>query len=216
MRRKNIRRGAVFAVVLGVGLTGMVTASTLNAPFAVADTANTTGPYDPTPSGGDNQGNGNAPENGTVGKADAKNPNGQLPGGSDSNNGYECDGNNGIGDEGGNPAHTGCVETEQEPGGPGGPGGPGSSSVDTPEEEGEVLGESEEAPTPGSPDVPRGETLGETVVAAPAAAAVAAAPAQLPVTGPGMLTYVLALVGTILVLGGLVLVRATKESAVVL
>ena len=43
---------------------------------------------------------------GCVGKADNKNPKGQAPDGSDRNNGYECDGNNGIGKT--NPAHTGC------------------------------------------------------------------------------------------------------------
>lgn len=43
---------------------------------------------------------------GCVGKADNKNPPGQQPGGSDRNNGYECDGNKGLGK--GNPAHTGC------------------------------------------------------------------------------------------------------------
>ncbi|MGZ4590233.1 MAG: hypothetical protein ACXV2I_05520 [Actinomycetes bacterium] len=43
---------------------------------------------------------------GCVGKADNKNPKGQRPNGSDHNNGYECDGNHGIGRT--NPAHTGC------------------------------------------------------------------------------------------------------------
>ncbi len=47
------------------------------------------------------------PAAGTVGKADSKTPKGQLPGGSDGNNGYECDGNSGIART--NPAHTsGC------------------------------------------------------------------------------------------------------------
>jgi LPXTG-motif cell wall-anchored protein len=41
-----------------------------------------------------------------VGAADNKNPKGQAPDGSDHNNGYECDGNHGIGRS--NPAHTGC------------------------------------------------------------------------------------------------------------
>jgi hypothetical protein len=45
---------------------------------------------------------------GCVGKADNKNPSGQAPNGPvDHNNGYECDGNNGIGQT--NPAHTGCT-----------------------------------------------------------------------------------------------------------
>ena len=56
-------------------------------------------------------GNGNAtgqPCAGCVGKADNKNPHGQAPNGpTDSNNGYECDGNNGIGQT--NPAHTSCT-----------------------------------------------------------------------------------------------------------
>ena len=43
---------------------------------------------------------------GCVGKADNKNPHGQMPGPSDRNAGYECDRNNGIGKT--NPAHTGC------------------------------------------------------------------------------------------------------------
>ncbi|MDT7537399.1 MAG: hypothetical protein QOI82_984 [Actinomycetota bacterium] len=43
---------------------------------------------------------------GCVGKADNKNPKGQAPNGSDHNNGYECDGNHGVGK--GNPAHTAC------------------------------------------------------------------------------------------------------------
>ena len=46
---------------------------------------------------------------GCVGKADNKNPKGQFPNGSDHNNGYECDGNHGIGRT--NPAHTGCTTT---------------------------------------------------------------------------------------------------------
>lgn len=85
--------------------------------------ANQGGPYDhncttdedgnPSPSGNGND-NGNAtgqPCAGCVGQADDKNPgagggHGQSPGGSDHNNGYECDGNHGVGRT--NPAHTGC------------------------------------------------------------------------------------------------------------
>jgi hypothetical protein len=44
---------------------------------------------------------------GCVGHADNQEPPGQQPGGSDANNGYECDGNQGIGQ--GNPAHTSCT-----------------------------------------------------------------------------------------------------------
>ena len=45
---------------------------------------------------------------GEVGKADNKNPQGQMPDASDNNNGYECDGNSGIAR--GNPAHTACTQ----------------------------------------------------------------------------------------------------------
>ena len=60
---------------------------------------------------GDPSGNGyghnNTPNGaGTEGKADSKFPPGQAPDGSDHNNGYECDGNGGVGQT--NPAHTGC------------------------------------------------------------------------------------------------------------
>jgi hypothetical protein len=63
------------------------------------------------PSGNGN-GDGNAtgqPCAGCVGNADDKNPPGQFKDGSDHNNGYECDGNNGIGKT--NPAHSGCSPT---------------------------------------------------------------------------------------------------------
>ncbi|MDQ1696402.1 MAG: hypothetical protein QOJ03_1755 [Frankiaceae bacterium] len=66
---------------------------------------------DGSPSGNGN-GKGNAkgkPCAGCVGKADNKNPPGQYKDGSDHNNGYECDGNHGIGRS--NPAHTGCTTT---------------------------------------------------------------------------------------------------------
>ena len=49
---------------------------------------------------------GGRPCAGCVGKADNKNPSGQAPDGTDHNNGYECDGNSGVGKT--NPAHTGC------------------------------------------------------------------------------------------------------------
>ena len=71
------------------------------------------GPYCSTRHGLASQngnGNGNAvgkPCAGCVGKADNKNPHGQMPNGSDHNAGYECDRNHGIGRT--NPAHTGCT-----------------------------------------------------------------------------------------------------------
>jgi LPXTG-motif cell wall-anchored protein len=49
---------------------------------------------------------------GCVGKADNKNPHGQMPNASDANAGYECDTNHGIAK--GNPAHTACVSGPQE------------------------------------------------------------------------------------------------------
>jgi hypothetical protein len=52
---------------------------------------------------------------GCVGKADNKNPKGQAPDGSDHNNGYECDGNHGVGR--GNPAHSGCRPASGSDGG---------------------------------------------------------------------------------------------------
>lgn len=75
--------------------------------------ANIHGPYDSTRNGAASQnGNGNGsavgkPCAGCVGKADNKNPAGQMPNGSDRNAGYECDRNHGIGRT--NPAHTGCT-----------------------------------------------------------------------------------------------------------
>ncbi|MEY2435136.1 MAG: hypothetical protein QOC92_4861 [Acidimicrobiaceae bacterium] len=80
--------------------------------------ANVDGPYDSTRDGspsGNGNGNGQAtgkPCAGCVGKADNKNPPGQQPGPEDHNNGYECDGNNGIAKT--NPAHTGCVDPPPE------------------------------------------------------------------------------------------------------
>ncbi|GAA4444435.1 hypothetical protein GCM10023148_51390 [Actinokineospora soli] len=77
--------------------------------------ANTHGPYDSTRDGspsGNGSGTGKSvgkPCAGCVGKADNKNPPGQLPGPQDGNAGYECDRNHGIGRS--NPAHTGCTST---------------------------------------------------------------------------------------------------------
>jgi len=70
------------------------------------------GPYDPSgcglPSGNgkSTDNNSSKPCAGCVGNADAKNPPGQYPNGSDPNAGYECDRNQGVGQT--NPAHTGC------------------------------------------------------------------------------------------------------------
>jgi hypothetical protein len=91
-----------------------------SADVAASSSANTDcGSYcstsDGTPSANGN-GGGNAngkPCAGCVGNADNKNPPGQYKDGSDHNNGYECDGNNGVGK--GNPAHSGCKPTTTVP-----------------------------------------------------------------------------------------------------
>ena len=92
--------------------------------------ANQSGPFDPSAPGpnDENQGNGNSPDNGSVGKADGKNPPGQVNNTHD--RGYECAANKGVGDKGGNPAHTGCStgpnppEPPNPPNPPNGPEGP--------------------------------------------------------------------------------------------
>ena len=75
--------------------------------------ANTDGPDNPyhntcdgSPSQNGNGGGMGTPCAGCVGNADDKFPPGQAPNASDHNNGYECDGNRGVGKT--NPAHTGC------------------------------------------------------------------------------------------------------------
>jgi hypothetical protein len=115
--RTSLQRGAI-------GLTALVAALAFTvAPAAAvsANSANNSGPYDSTfPAGPSENGNGNGkavgrPDAGEVGKADNKNPKGQLPdAASDGNAGYECDTNSGIAK--GNPAHTGCTTTPPEEG----------------------------------------------------------------------------------------------------
>jgi LPXTG-motif cell wall-anchored protein len=85
------------------------------------DDAGDTGPYCGTARDHESlNGNGNGeavgkPCAGCVGKADNKNPPGQMPNAAeDRNSGYECDTNNGIGKT--NPAHTGCVSGTETPG----------------------------------------------------------------------------------------------------
>src|SRR5947209_6266053 len=112
IRRMSARTAAaLLLVVVGVFALGGAWSSAFAAAGGNGNGANQSGPYDPTPTSAapcpNNQGNGNAPCNGTVGNADGKNPPGQQPGGNDHNKGYECDGNKGVGNDGGNPAHTG-------------------------------------------------------------------------------------------------------------
>ena len=77
------------------------------------------GPYCSTRDGsasGNGNGGGEAtgkPCAGCVGKADNKNPPGQMPDASDGNAGYECDTNHGIART--NPAHTGCQSSTPPP-----------------------------------------------------------------------------------------------------
>lgn len=122
---------ALACLVLGLGalFVGLATSATASN-HSDGNGANQSGPYDPANVGeGDNQGNGNAPDNGTVGKADAKNPPGQVGNGTD--RGYECDDNKGIGDNGGNPAHSGCTPPTTPPGGQEGETCPDGSALPT-------------------------------------------------------------------------------------
>jgi len=91
---------AIAALSFGVGAAAM----------AAGGANSGCGPYCPNGVGnpaGNGYGNGNPqPSAGTEGNADSKFPPGQSPDGTDNNNGYECDGNGGVGQT--NPAHTGC------------------------------------------------------------------------------------------------------------
>jgi hypothetical protein len=145
--------------------------------------ANKHGPYDSTRNGAPSMnGNGKGkavgkPCAGCVGKADNKNPKGQMPNGSDRNAGYECDRNHGIGRT--NPAHTGCQAATSPPP-PGGsstpppppPGGsstpppppPGGSSTPPPPPPG---GSSTPPPAGGSSTPPPGGSFGPPPGSAP-------------------------------------------------
>ena len=183
------------------------------------------GPYcstrDGSPSGNGN-GTGKAtgkPCAGCVGKADNKNPKGQLPGGSDNNAGYECDRNHGIGRS--NPAHTGCTTGTAQP-----VGQPVTEPVNTPVTQpvthpttcpaGEsmvagtcVLGTSFSRPpaTAAGNDVPT-SVLGERVVRTPAGAV--AASSSLPFTGAPT-GELLALAITALTVGGALALAGRKR-----
>jgi hypothetical protein len=125
-RRVGVRLLAVGAVTFAITLVaapagannGKAVGHSFNHHNVSGESANVSGPYDGNSDGspsGNGNGDGNAtgePCAGCVGNADDKNPPGQLPDGSDDNNGYECDGNNGIAKT--NPAHTGCVTTTTE------------------------------------------------------------------------------------------------------
>jgi hypothetical protein len=186
------------------------------------------GPYDPDPAdpgasgvgqpsgnGKSTDNNGNRPCAGCVGKADYKNPPGQLPDGSDHNKGYECDGNEGVGKM--NPAHSGCVPSAPTPPAPSVT--PPTRAVTPPtesppesrppqanvEERGEVQGvqQGPEVPaTPPSPPVPA--AIPVSAVVTPAAEKLE----QLPVTGGQPLF--MGLLGLLLLVAGLGLARRLR------
>jgi hypothetical protein len=139
---------------------------------------------------------------GCVGRADNKNPNGQQPGGSDHNNGYECDGNHGIGRT--NPAHTGCAPTVPFSTPPPPPGGTTTTTT--------VPGPPA-AKTTGAVLVSRGTPAGyKETAASPAVPAPASWLGALPFTGLPALG--IAFVGLILVaLGALLTVSARRRQA---
>src|SRR3954451_4129358 len=105
---KSARFGAVAAAGVAVLSFGAAAPATAAPGGANADCGQYCSTYPDGPSNNGN-GGGNAtgrPDAGAVGNADNMNPQGQYPNGGDANNGYECDGNNGIAK--GNPAHTSC------------------------------------------------------------------------------------------------------------
>jgi hypothetical protein len=121
IRRMTARTAAavLLAVVGMLALGGAWTSAFADAGGVPNGGANQSGPYDPTTVPCDNQGNGNSACNGTnpgAGHADDKNPPGQV--GNTHDHGYECDDNKGIGNRGGNPAHSGnCVNDNTDPAG---------------------------------------------------------------------------------------------------
>jgi hypothetical protein len=123
---------STFSLALAVGVAGPAMAGSSNGPLNKPQTLSTAdlnsggangqcpgGPYCSTRNGSPSlNGNGKGkatgkPCAGCVGKADNKNPKGQMPNGTDHNAGYECDRNHGIGRT--NPAHTGCIPTVTPP-----------------------------------------------------------------------------------------------------
>jgi hypothetical protein len=191
--------------------------------------ANEHGAYDSTRDGSASEnGNGGGaatgqPCAGCVGNADNKNPPGQAPDGSDANNGYECDGNAGIGRS--NPAHTGCEATiAEEPPTPEVPLIPvvvtetktetsktpvvlaaaAAASSETPGHATEVLGISIERPATAA--APAGAVLG-TELTAPAAV--------LATTGAGSLLLAMGIAGLVLAAFGALLLVGNRRSTTV-
>ena len=166
MRRTSARTAiAIMLAVVGMLALGGAWSSATAAPGD--NGANQGGPYDPSGDcEGENQGNSQNCNGQQSGPSDDKNPPGQV--GNEHDRGYECDDNKGVGDKGGNPAHTGCTTTTIETNTQGCPAGQvcelgctsncGTTTTTVPGEEppsAEVLGLTEEAPAapaaPGSP-----------------------------------------------------------------
>lgn len=179
--------------------------------------ANKSGAYDSTCDGfASLNGNGGGaatgkPCAGCVGNADDKNPKGQAPNGSDSNKGYECDSNNGIGKS--NPAHTGCVSSTSTPSTTVAP----SPEVVVPEtDEPEVLPETVQ---PAATETPAPTVSPETAVLGNGLEAMTAAESETssPLAFTGMNVAVFAGIGTLLLAAGLAVLahrrRMTSSTA---
>ena len=183
--------------------------------------ANVHGPYDSTRDGtasANGNGGGHAtgkPCAGCVGKADNKNPKGQLPGGSDHNAGYECDGNHGIGR--GNPAHTGCTTADTPVVTPPAVTPPVVTppAVTPPAGTGTSVSPTHVTRRPTAPALVPAKVLGESFTRAPHAvageAAVATTPSTLPLTGAPTGTLLLA--GLLLVGSGAAVTASGRRSA---
>lgn len=222
---RTIARGALVALVAGTILVSAGTTASAgdgqgNGKASPTSANSGCGEYcstrDGSPSGNGN-GDGKAtgrPCAGCVGKADDKNPRGQFSNGSDSNNGYECDGNKGIARS--NPAHTGCTAsapvaapTVVAPLAPAAPGSTVTAPLGAPAPAGvtAVAGVKHVAPATGSTKAVEGQAsdvapqvLG-TRISRPGAA-----PAALPFTGSMTLELAFAALG--LLLAGVATTRA--------
>jgi hypothetical protein len=161
---------------------------------------------------------------GTEGRADNKFPPGQAPNGTDSNHGYECDQNPGVGN--GNPAHTTCLSTQSvtPPGGESHQPPSGGNETPPPRHEttppgGEVKPVTSSQSPPLGTETPPSNQLGEILVppttpAFPATIVAPPAPATrrggtLPFTGDR--SRVLTVIGMILIAVGAMAVRLTEE-----
>ncbi len=167
--------------------------------------ANDGDPYDSTCTGTpslNGNGGGDAvgrPCAGCVGAADNMNPRGQMPNGTDANNGYECDGNSGVGKT--NPAHTGCAAIPPPPPPPPPPPECPEDNPDTPRDECEPLDRVKR----------RFFREGDLEEFEPVVRPRRVLPAPLPFTGAS--TSDVALVGLLLIAAGAALVRRPRIRA---